>query len=71
MPTWTVFPGLVTYYDNGTFATANHDIECINSTNQTCPTYFITEQDQNEPSQMLQWRNNMGPEVEILPERTL
>ena len=52
------------YNSNGTFGTANDDIECINSNNQTCPKYFITEQDQIEPNQALRWRNNMGPDIQ-------
>ena len=54
------------YNSNGTFGIANDDIECINSSNQACPTYFITvtEQDQIEPNQALRWRNNMGPDIQ-------
>ena len=61
---YVIKQGYPMYYENGTFAITNDDIECINSTNQTCPKYFVTEQDQSEANQMLQWRDNMGPDIQ-------
>ena len=45
---------------NNVFETANDDIECINSTNDTyaCPKYFITVDDPSDVTkQTLRWRN--------------
>ena len=62
---YVIKQGYPMYNENGTFVTANDEIECINSTNQTCPKYFITEQGPNEKSnQMLRWKDNMGPDIQ-------
>ena len=60
---YVIKQGYPMYNNNGTFKTANDDVECITSNNQTCPKFFITEQDQNDDSQVLRWRNNMGPDI--------
>ena len=54
-----------------TFETANDDIECVTSTDDPCPRYFITVRDQNNVSkQVLRWRNMTRSTDQNMPNKT-
>ena len=61
---YVIKQGYPEYYENGTYKTANDDIECINSANQPCQNNFITVTGNNNFSQTVRWRNNMGPDIQ-------
>ena len=61
---YIVSRGYGDYDDNGTYAAATEDIECIvRSNNQTCRSNFITVEEQNgELKQEVRWKNMTIPE---------